>query len=130
MSSPATNTTGAPAGTTTTTSNPGRGNRRQGRGHGGPGRGNDTQNRTQQSNAHRRTNAFRGGIAKMNGHVFQCYGEATEKSQYTRTVEELEVYIGAHFKAQRDRYQENGTHHDGLYLHTTKRPSQHEVSNG
>jgi hypothetical protein len=34
----------------------------------------------------------------MNGHVFQCYGEATEKNQYARTVEELEVYIGTHVK--------------------------------
>ena len=48
--------TGAPAGTTTTTPNPGRGNRRQGRGNGGRGRGNDAQSRTQQPNAHRTRN--------------------------------------------------------------------------
>lgn len=34
----------------------------------------------------------------MNGHVFQSYGEAVEKNQFSRTVEELEVYVGAQFK--------------------------------
>jgi hypothetical protein len=34
----------------------------------------------------------------MNGHVFQCYGEATEKNQFARTMEELDGYIGLHFK--------------------------------
>ena len=34
----------------------------------------------------------------MNGHVFQCYGETTEKNQYNRTVDELEIHVGAQFK--------------------------------
>jgi hypothetical protein len=34
----------------------------------------------------------------MNGHTFQCYGETTEKNQYNRTIEELEVYVGAHIE--------------------------------
>jgi hypothetical protein len=34
----------------------------------------------------------------MNGHTFQCYGETTEKNQYNRTLEELEVYVGAHIR--------------------------------
>jgi hypothetical protein len=32
-------------------------------------------------------NLFKGGIAEMNGHTFQCYGETTEKNQYNRTIE-------------------------------------------
>jgi hypothetical protein len=34
----------------------------------------------------------------MNGHTFQCYGETTEKNQYNRTLEELEVYVGTHIR--------------------------------
>ena len=34
----------------------------------------------------------------MNGHVFQCYGEATEKNQFAQTMEELRNYVGLHFK--------------------------------
>ena len=34
----------------------------------------------------------------MNGHVFQCYGEATEKNQFARTIEELDAYVGLQFK--------------------------------
>ena len=34
----------------------------------------------------------------MNGHVFQCYGEATKKNQFTQTMEELDNYVGLHFK--------------------------------
>jgi hypothetical protein len=34
----------------------------------------------------------------MNGHVFQCYGEATEKNQFARTTDELDTYVGLHFK--------------------------------
>jgi hypothetical protein len=43
-------------------------------------------------------NTFKGTVAEMNGHVFQCYGEATEKNQFARTMEELDGYIGLHFK--------------------------------
>ena len=35
----------------------------------------------------------------MNGHVFQCYGEATKNNQFTQTMEELDNnYVGLHFK--------------------------------
>jgi hypothetical protein len=34
----------------------------------------------------------------MNGHVFQCYREATEKNQFARTVKELDACVGSHFK--------------------------------
>ena len=34
----------------------------------------------------------------MNGHVFQLYGEAAHKNQFTRTLDELAGYIGLNFK--------------------------------
>ena len=89
------NTPDAAVATPATTSTSNRSNRTPGRG--GRGRGYHTQGRGQANN-NRRANDFKGGTPGMNGHVFQCYGEGTEKNQYTRTVEELEVYVGAHFK--------------------------------
>jgi Zinc knuckle len=65
-------------------------NRRGGR---GGGRGN-----AQATQTPKPANLFKGGIAEMNGHTFQCYGETTEKNQYNRTLEELEVYVGAHIR--------------------------------
>lgn len=44
------------------------------------------------------TSTFKGTIKEMNGHVYQCYGESTEKNQFTRTMEELDSYVGLHFK--------------------------------
>ena len=41
---------------------------------------------------------FKGTLMEMNGHVSQCYGEATEKNQLARTMEELRNYVGLHFK--------------------------------
>jgi hypothetical protein len=64
-------------------------NRRGGR---GGGRGNA---RNAQNHPVKPANLFKGGIAEMNGHTFQCYGETTEKNQYNRTLEELEVYVGS-----------------------------------
>jgi Reverse transcriptase (RNA-dependent DNA polymerase) len=66
-------------------------NRRGGRGR---GNGNTLNTNTTKPVA----NLFKGGIAEMNGHTFQCYGETTEKNQYNRTLEELEVYVGAHIR--------------------------------
>jgi hypothetical protein len=43
-------------------------------------------------------NTFTGTVTEMNGQVFQCYGEATEKNQFARTMEELNSYVGLHFK--------------------------------
>ena len=34
----------------------------------------------------------------MNGHVFQCHGETKVQNQYTRTLEELDSYVGLQFK--------------------------------
>ena len=67
----------------------------------GAGRGNyrgrNPRNRSQK-NA-RRTNTaptFKGSVKEMNGHVFQCFGETSNKNQFNRTVEELDGYIGIH----------------------------------
>ena len=38
----------------------------------------------------------------MNGHVFQCYGETSNKNQFNRTVEELDGYIGINLKHSED----------------------------
>ena len=89
------NTPDAASATPAATSASNRSNRTLGRG--GRGRGYHAQGRGQANN-NRRANEFKGSTPGMNGHVFQCYGEGTEKNQYTRTVEELEVYVGAHFK--------------------------------
>ena len=35
---------------------------------------------------------FKGTITDMNGHTFQCHGEATHASQFSRTCEELQSY--------------------------------------
>jgi hypothetical protein len=43
------------------------------------------------------TSAFKGMVTKMNGHVIQYYGEATEKTN-SRAMEELDSYVGLHFK--------------------------------
>jgi hypothetical protein len=41
---------------------------------------------------------FKGTVKEMNGHVFQCHGETKVQNQYTRTLEELDSYVGLHFK--------------------------------
>ena len=46
----------------------------------------------------RNTSTFKGKVPEMNGHVFQCHGEATEKNQFASTMEELSSYVGLHFK--------------------------------
>ena len=38
----------------------------------------------------------------MNGYVFQCYGETSNKNQFNRTVEELDGYIGINLKHSKD----------------------------
>ena len=38
----------------------------------------------------------------MNGHVFQCYGETSNKNQFNRTVEELDGYIEIILKHSED----------------------------
>ena len=35
---------------------------------------------------------FKGSVEKMNGHVFQTYGEQAKQGEFQRTLEELKVY--------------------------------------
>jgi hypothetical protein len=73
-----------------------------GRGRGYQGR--NPRNRNQQ-NARRTSNAptFKGSVKEMNGHVFQCYGEtSSNKTQFNRTIEELDGYVGINFKHSED----------------------------
>ena len=76
-----------------------------GDGRGGRGyQGRNPRNRNQQ-NARRTPAAptFKGSVKEMNGHVFQCYGEtSSNKTQFNRTVEELDGYIGINFKHSED----------------------------
>ena len=60
-----------------------------GRGQGrGAGRGHDRGH-----NPRHTTNAFKGSTLGMNRNVFQVFGESTDKQQFTKTLEALEVYI-------------------------------------
>ena len=40
-----------------------------------------------------RENVFKGTIADMNGHTFQCHGEASHASQFSKTCDELQGYL-------------------------------------
>jgi len=40
---------------------------------------------------------FKGTVKEMNGHVFQCHGETKIQNQFTRTLEELDSYVGLQF---------------------------------
>ena len=66
-------------------------------------RGRNPRNRNQQ-NARRTTtaSACKGSVKEMSGHVFQCYGETSNKNQFNRTVEELDGYIGINLKHSED----------------------------
>jgi hypothetical protein len=44
------------------------------------------------------TSSFKGSVTEMHGHVFQCYGESPEKNQFTRTMEEIDAYVGLQIK--------------------------------
>ena len=71
----------------------GNGGRSQGRGAGrgqgkGTGRGHERGHNPRNTN-----NAFKGSTPGMNRHVFQVFGESTDKQQFTKTLEALEVYI-------------------------------------
>ena len=45
-----------------------------------------------------KTSTFKGSIDDMNGHVFECYGEANSTTQFARTCEELESYATLKYK--------------------------------
>ena len=68
-----------------------------------PGRNNNStqgnkQGKSGDSTGAKPTNAFRGAVKEMNGHVFQVYGEAVHKNQFTRTLDALAGYIGLNLK--------------------------------
>ncbi len=41
---------------------------------------------------------FKGTTAKMNGKVFECYHEQTDRRQYTKTVKALKEYAQKNLK--------------------------------
>lgn len=71
---------------------------RAGRRGGNNRNGNNSNNSNWRSTRTGSGSMFKGTVSDMNGHVFQCYGETTEKNQFARTMEELDSYIGLHFK--------------------------------
>ena len=46
----------------------------------------------------RNTSTFEGTVPETNRHVFQCHSEATQKNHFTCSMEELDNYVGLHFK--------------------------------
>jgi hypothetical protein len=71
----------------------GRGGGRNGRGRGrGNGRGRRNNDRTPASRL------FKGNTEGMNGHVFQCYTECSDKKQFSKTVEALGEYVAKNMK--------------------------------
>ena len=52
----------------------------------------------QQSNHKVTESNFKGTIIDMNGHTFQCHGESTTASQFSRTCEELQRYCLKNYK--------------------------------
>ena len=80
---------------------PGRGNgrfrntnRNNRSGKGGQGQ----QNRAPRNEGNKNGSSFRGAIKDMNGHVFQLHGEAVQKNQCSRTIDEIAGYIVLSFK--------------------------------
>lgn len=90
-----TTTTNTPT-PTAATGTPGRGLKNNNRGRNRGGRGgtsNDSSNGVKINGT-----SFKGAFKEMNGHVFQLFGESVHKNQFSRTMEELEGYVGVNFK--------------------------------
>jgi Zinc knuckle len=51
--------------------------------------------------AQQQTN-FKGNTAEMNGNVFECYEEQTDRRQFSKTIEALESYVKKHLKYAED----------------------------
>ena len=49
-----------------------------------------------------RATGFKGSTAEMNGNVFECYDEQTDRRLYTKTVEALESHSKKTFKYSKD----------------------------
>jgi hypothetical protein len=73
----------------------GGGRGRGGRGRGGRGHGNRGAGQIASNAA---TNKLKGNMAKMNGHVFQCFNETNISNKFAKTVEVLAKYIAKHIK--------------------------------
>ena len=71
------------------------GTRARGRGRGRQGRGQGRQQNT-------RASTFKGATEEMNGHVFECYEEQTDRRQFARTSEELHGYVKKKLKFYED----------------------------
>jgi hypothetical protein len=78
----------------------------RGRGGGGRGRGRGSginSRGTQGSGPARiRAPAFKGNTEGINGHVFQCHGENTDKQQFMKTVGILGEYVNKTFTYPQD----------------------------
>ena len=83
-----------------------------GRGRGGPGR-NRNRNRTRSStnantkngtttNRAPRTGTFKGATEGMNGHIFGCFDEHSDKRAYTKTIEALDQHATKTYKFPED----------------------------
>jgi hypothetical protein len=81
----------------------------QGRGphHGGRGsrnnRNNRSGNRSGRSQGHvPRNSLFKGNTLDINGHVFECYEERGDRTQFSKTVEALGEYAAKNLKFPED----------------------------
>jgi hypothetical protein len=59
-------------------------------------------NHNNKANRAPKESTFKGTITDMNGHTFQCHGEATHASQFSRTFEELQSYCLKTYKYSDD----------------------------
>ena len=101
----------SPAGTntstnTSTTSYGGRGGggrgRNSGRGNRNRNQGGNTINSQKGNNNNKNGQAFKGNTDGMKGNVFQCYGETTDRQQFTKTLGVLSEYINKTFTYPQD----------------------------
>jgi hypothetical protein len=83
--------------------------RGHGRGNSGPGRGGQrgsyNRNNRNQGRGQRNFNArstFKGNTADMNGHVFECYEERGDRTQFPKTLEALGEYAAKNLKHPED----------------------------
>ena len=76
----------------------------RGRGRGGGGRGRGRGGRSHQRSSGRgvRTSTFKGATPEMNGNVFECFDEQTDRRQYAKTVEALDGYVKKNLKYSED----------------------------
>ena len=66
------------------------------------GRGRQRGNRGGRGQINRNQPVFKGSTDAMNGHVFECYDEQSDRCQYAKTVEALEGYVKKTLKYSED----------------------------